>query len=308
MSELQFNWPLDIARSQTEQAEWLQAELAYGERERANVSSALERLQITHPLLGQEVEVWGRTLTEGLGEDGRLSNALRIPPTREATKARGTYVGFDVIDTYDPELEATVPKVVHVVRTVVYNERIAFRWIRQTSGFDYVLVEGSDINPVRPINAHSLKDLHGDKPLEALRGLVADERRAKPERVRALGELANILFAQSPAYETPLHHQRISMVNSLGLLEGRVARAYDFAVVANDQRLEEHGDVGLSSMHVLEQVRPRYLEAAPTYTRTYDKEGNAKIVLSDPLELYLRSTRSNDGSALVPLKNVTILS
>lgn len=92
----------------------------------------------------------------------------------------------------------------------------------------YFCVDGSDIRPVEPYNAHSLKDLKGDFWTQELERVVLDDRLSAKAALEGLTKvLLGMLNSRSPHTQS-MNHQRLSYLNSLGFFDDKMTTSSEF--------------------------------------------------------------------------------
>jgi hypothetical protein len=292
--------PLDIVRDVNDRAR----ELDHIASKRITSEESFEvfrdevhDLDTYNPLMNQEVVGWGTTLTilADCGED--LGTRLALPPKDKTVKTTGVYIGYCVKLIYDLEFEQLEHRVVHMVRTGKDQYGDEYGNIHTVTKYTYISVVDGEIEPVLPINAHSFKDLEGDDVIKGFNEIVFDDKENRFGKVKRLGYLANRVLVNLD-HQTDRNHQRVSYLNSLGLLEGAMILTRDYVKGDKDSLLK--GEVSdHSDLSSLMELNPVIFDTAPGYERQRDK-----IILRETPELYARAVLPNGEPVMAPLKNV----
>lgn len=302
MSETQVQGPLDKARGiarQIEEIDGFTTELLLECPEAAeDVEQTLTGLNAAHPLLGQEVIIYGTSLT--ISMEGLDGYPFALPNERagELTKQHGTYEGLSVHYVFDGNQEAHYPALMHTIYTGSSQRVLDDCGDRQQMHYyDYVLVRGSEVVSALPLSAHSFRDLASDRVIGEIDRIAIDEHRSAAEKVSNL-RFMNQVLANLEA-EDELNHQRVSYINSLGLLDG-------VSMLINDMIITDQHDPGTvlymsqpSEPPVL--LRPNMFTLAPGYDRLADGQ---PPLMGGPPELHARITLADNQAMLAPLKNV----
>ncbi|MDB5164489.1 MAG: hypothetical protein JWL89_115 [Candidatus Saccharibacteria bacterium] len=327
MSEALFNGPLDVARRFTSYAVKLD-ELATtcpdpdGDSYIA-LQNKLFDFNADNPLLYQAVEIRGTVLTSSLGEDG-TQNLLSLPPAisailkpaeepnkeptmsiwlpspHEDSSVEGEYWGLDLRRVYDPQLDQTATRIVHVIKTGTSQN-----WDEQqvnlvtTEHCTYVGVEDSDIQVTAPILAHSHQDLSSYLVYEQCEDILTSDLQPR-QLIRNIGKLANKFLAQEDI-EPTIHNQFVSWLNATQLMEGIQLRAPDVAIATRENFSSGHDVEYRETVHGTVVTSP-LLDYGPGYYKL--PEGMAAT--TDTLELYATVLVDIDSDKIVfmPLGNV----
>ncbi len=312
--------PLDLVRQLNAEAGDLDVYAEY-DMQSGNLSRQ-ERLQKevyhinqNHPLIDRRVFVHGRVITPAIDEEnGELLPSLPYDPSEKLEDMfdvsdellpylidehqdtiEGEYKGYKIFRVLNPRSHEWEHRVVH---------KLAVGEGQYTDGFgkdvvetynDFVCAWESSIDPVEPIDAHSLVDLQDDKIVNnAFDGIAYSEKYSRAEAIKKIGCLATRIFSKYKD-DKYLNHQRISYLNSIGLLEDVVVRAKDFEIGG-----AQYGYTSPSNKNVME-FDEGYFVLSPGYKRT--REG-IPYILSGRLELFIKSWINKDSYAKVPMSNI----
>lgn len=301
--------PLDLTRHINEEAARLDVfadNLMSNKNATEGFLKEIETLDETHPLLGQDVIAYGNSLTMSVvSEDsGLYISPLALPPeNRGIDRVRGTYNGLYVklVDTnaeMDDEDKYSY-RVVHGIRgeTTGYTDILGHNHVQIENVF--ICANGAEITPTEPINAHSLIDLKNDKIIEhVIEKFAFKERMPKKERIRKIGKIATEAFTNL-RFEEAKNHQRVSYLNSLGLLDGFDVLVRDCRMVKDDN-YDIVDTVAFSNMDSMYNVEAGHFVLSPSYVRV----GAYRFkVQEEKLDLCIR-TDTTEYTFLVPVKNV----
>lgn len=315
--------PLDLVRQLNDKAgEYdVYATLSMqDEYEAPKFQQQVHNLNASHPLIGEEVSVYGDAITSSIDEEGREFTGVVSPAMngdspelvrvdREYLDGAigehhmpvvGEYAGYEIWKAFDIKQGAWVHRVTHKVSvgSVEYVDPY---------GNDHLITQnrsvcalGSKIFPVNPVNAHSLRDLRDDKVVHyAFDNIVFHPDNSPVDAIIKIGKIARKVF--SGDRENPeLNHQRISYLNSMGLLDGISILTRDFLQVTG---YPSEGDVTSQPVQTerFVQIEPGFFVLGKKYHR--DTQGN---VYCKPGEIDLGvKTPTGDGEAIVvPVPNI----
>ena len=253
-------WPLDTTRQIAEQATELDDHMFLCvDLPNFNVAAkhALAEFNSHSPLIGQHVYLYGTLLTSSI--NGDMENGIDYYPLANPASAvmdyseeitadtmqaavQGVYDGLELWPVYDPEFDRVDQRIVHTVQngSVHFYEGPMTSYLR--SSFNYVLVGGSEIYPVKPVDTHSYVDLRNDKVRKAVDSVLAEHKGlSKPVVAKAVGKLLNQMIPVMEESDRELNLQRLSYVNSHDLLSGLTAVTNDFVVGSRDTLQKEDG-------------------------------------------------------------------
>jgi hypothetical protein len=302
MSEIRAQGPLDIARQINKTAARVDAVgqeyLDRNPDETGAIIQQLNALNYTHPLAGQEVEVFGISLTISVGEDEPVPYAL--PVDRKPGIMRGIYNGVTLRTLYDPEEDKYASKLAHMLYTGTGEMELdQYGNLHQTHFYNYVSLYGSEVTPVLPLNAHSLEDLEDDPIAQLVDHIMFDENTTDLEKIKRLGNYVNrALRKQEFSDEKAMNHQRVSYINSMGLHHNLKLAVNDIVLGDADDESDEFSLVSLSGQANIIPVR---FEIASGYELV---PGGEEALAGGPPELYARTNLPDGRPLLAALKNV----
>lgn len=320
MSEM-YNGPLDIVRQKNNEAielDFEAAKLITDEDSFEVVRSVVHALDEGNPIMGQEVVVYGDVIT-ARELDGGKKKRLELPPKdttlklplAKTVRIRGVYRGFSIRGVYDAEWDQTEYRVLHMVNTgtnrVIYGDDVGYIHDHSIQQNSYILIPGSEVVPELPLNAHSFDDLKEDEMIEDLAEIAFREFNTKFEVVKDLSAFTNEALMDK-SHEEDMNHQRISYLNSLGLLVGARLLTRDLFVGDKDeletlQAKNPEEEIKFNDPSNLGEVTPEIFELARGYEWVDDK----KILFRETVELYIKGTAEvgqRVRSVLVPLKSI----
>lgn len=310
MSETLNNGPLDLAR---------QINLEAMELDRfARYESGLEDVDIYNdfvqtvlslderqPLMKQPVIVYGSQVTLSLELDDAtgllLTRPMAIAPEQESPPVSGIYAGLAVKPVYDSRKDKTFYRVVHTIYTgsspCIADEHGN---MQQTHFHEYVLAEGSDVVPRRPLNAHSHRDLDNDGVVSAIDRIAFQADVDIHHTIRRIGDMTTKAISRREN-EANLNHQRISYLNSLGLLEG-VALVTPDLVMGDKDKYEADGELTFSETSVKLVVYPDFFQIANGYDRIPGPPG---VLLGGAPTLFIEGNLEDGQAVMVPFAGIT---
>lgn len=310
MSEFIAQGPLDLARSLNYEASSIDAELRVMTQTNTSpqykrvVEEEIERLNGLHPLIGSKVIAYGAELSPSI-EEGRLSRFMTIPMQHkrsewpECKPEAGTYHGYFLMPAVDSVSQAETYTLAHrVAKSQRWSVSASTGERHEITSFSYVSALGSELVPVLPKNAHSLEDLASDNVVRGFDQIVFGEDDIA-NKLRAIGNLG-MRALTNLRYEDEMNQQRVSYLNSLGILDGQYIVARDMLVENGDGRID-FDSLNVSSSEQLIEVAPKLFDTA----HAYDRDDAGKVeVYPDSVDLYAWGKAANNLTVLVPLRNV----
>ncbi len=303
--------PLDLVRSLNNEASSMDAELRVMTRD--NTSSArerkvkeeIERLNSAHPLVGSKVVAYGAELFPSIEEGGALAPLMTIPIQHkrsewpDAKPEAGTYHGYFLMPAIDSVSQTETFTLAHrVAKSQRWFVKASTGERHEITNFSYVSALGSELVPVLPMNAHSLDDLADDNVVKGFDEIAFSDNDIV-EKLRAIGSLGKRALTNL-RFDEEMNQQRVSYLNSLGILDGRYIIASDMLVENGDGRID-FDSLNVSSANQRIQVAPKLLDLAHAYER--DDTGGVEV-REDMVDLYAWGKAANDLTVLVPLRNV----
>lgn len=265
---------------------------------RDEINYELALLNQGHPYLGREVEVTGLKMTTSMDEEGNM-HAQSMPPDQEKFTQSGIYAGYTLVTPYDPHSEEKFYRVAHTLDLYQQTYLDEFGNKRSTTYRAYIFADESEIYPSDPIDAHSFKDLKDDPEIEEINVFAFDERMDRATILRRIAYVANGFLRKE--WDTLENLQRISYINSLGLLDEGIIYARDMVV---PNAIDQNGNTcGLyTPTNELHRLRPYGFTIAQKYFRK--PQG---IVGADRVELFIEGVQDAGYMALVSAKNTLLL-
>jgi hypothetical protein len=255
-------------------------------------------------MIGSQVKVRGLVLTMSADEE-RVYRALTMPPDREKVITTGTYLGFSIRTVSELEGDDCTFRLTHAVDTGMrqyeneVGHPVAIREI------DYVCATGAVLEPLLPVNAHSLVDMANDPLLRIVEEVMLDSSMPDEQKVRYVGAKANqyIIEHHEDDFAAPqkgLNMQRASYLNETGLFSGLVLEATEVVIADNRQGFAKQDLSGCDFLDAPVYMAPEFIDLLPGYTWMPDGE----IIPNAPPELYA-SVSNDDQICYVPLRCVT---
>jgi hypothetical protein len=170
--------------------------------------------------------------------------------------------------------------------------------------YEYVFVQGSDVEPVRPANGHSLEELAGDGVTAQIDEISFNDTLDLHQKVSRICACMNKVLEHTAWLEDDLNHQRISYINSLGLFAGTSIFTRDLLLADKDTYLSS-GQIQFTDMSLSVEVLPYMIDAAPGYRRGERPEA---ITLEHCPELFVAATLTDGQPVMAPLKNIERIS
>lgn len=324
--------PIDVARQINAEATdvdgLMKSVLVPTSEDNQFINTMLGELQGRHPLLGREVIAYGKQLTStmrdlfnyshngaGYGENDEEEDDVTedttlltvpdqvpyaMPPEDKTSRVLGYFIGFGIRTVYYPEVQAFCDEVVNVVQTGEYNYMDEFgSSIRKITYADFC-VSGSELVPVLPIGAHSLDELKNDKFIQEVDQFVADPEIDRIRRLQGVVDMFNSMCAKESDPEvTDLIHQRVSYINSLGLLDNLVITTDELALVdrSGEPPYAIESGTPVVSLTQVVQFDPYFLFASPSYLKLSDEE----VKSGYPVKLFAARETNDDKIMLVRL-------
>ncbi|MGI9027636.1 MAG: hypothetical protein ACR2FM_02200 [Candidatus Saccharimonadales bacterium] len=255
-----------------------------------------------NPLMGQDVSIYGDTLTISIDPDTKEIKAMVLPPGGPRIVPRGRYYGYNIKKVYDPDNERPLYCVVHMLQGKAKGFWDEYGNHHLVTDYMYVRAANSEIVPTVPVNAHSIKDLSRDEAFEDLMCLAFDRSSSRLETIQRVGSFANKLLIEEEN-EVEKNHQRISYLNSIGLLEGLRILTRDIAVA--DMEEEESTVTEFSNLEKILEVEPIYLQSECSYQRV---NNNTQVQVSATKELYVHGKLLDGRTVMTPLRSILSVS
>lgn len=304
MRELSPKGPLDIARIVNEEAEALDdmltdAIIDTDQLDSASLRDLILDLDRQHPLMGQEVKVYGMQLSIGMDEDGGVMPVTFAPDLSNGGAAEGIYQGFAICSVYIPKVDEDVDVVCHRIKTGETTYLDQFQHQITKEFLTYVCVFGSEVIPKLPVNAHSLEDLYKDRLLAEVDKLVWQDDTLDPCTVKTIGRIANRVLA-AEEYREEINYQRVSYLNQLGLFQDMIVTTRDIAIATRDDFISGKNIAFSDPNTDPVELQPYMLDILPGYMRV----GDSGILLGGPLELFAHYPAGEDKIIFIPMKLV----
>jgi len=280
----------------------------------------VEALNANHPLIGEEVIIYGNVLSVSFGEMGEACTAV-VPYNIEEDSSGlarvdreylaevmgehhvpvvGEYKGYDDWRVFDTKTQEWSYRITHKVAKEIVEYTDPYGADHSVTNNTFVYAWGSKIFPIDPVNAHSFEDLKNDKIVQhGFDSIAYDEHLDRPEAIVKIGQIARKAFS-GPIDQPELDHQRISYLNSLGLLEGLSVLTRDYLNVSGFGD-ELKVSIPSPSDQPCTQIEPGFFVLAESYGRdkmgqVFYKRGQRDLCIKTPVD---------DGAAVVvPVPNI----
>lgn len=293
--------PLDVARAINSEATELDTLIRdkLGDKTMElwnDVKAVASGLSERHPLTGEDVIVYGLPVTFSVGGDDE-PRPLAITANHEYRAVTGSYRGIVMLEVHDPKAEVAQFRLLHQIYTgssALVSD--AFYNMDQKHFYDYVLVHGSEVVAVDPVNAHSLIDLERDRITAQVDEIVLDETKDPAKRVNEVGLLLNEVLGSEE--ENELSQQRVSYLNSLGLLK-EVVILTDDLVLGDKKAFESSPHLLFSEGSTDFEIYPERFQVALGYTRFAD----GSILPGGAPELYVEGELKDGQLVFAPMKS-----
>lgn len=249
----------------------------------------LKALSLDHPLYGAEVFVSGVPLTAAAETDENDETRMvprTITPANlidEEYSLRGVYYGYTVQTAYSLEEERTLNVIVHTLQVddkISYYDELSNYVTITPMGF--VTTEASSIEPVYPMNDHSLVDLEDCSVIEAFDETLLNESFSVERKIRTLGQIANKYFKSEPD-KRDLHIQCASYLNGTGIARNVQVLGTDYMTVDREEYLAgDKAPTALSKLDKGVKITSPVFDALTGYTRN-----GSKVAFLQPPQLFL---------------------
>lgn len=316
MAEIIHPWPMDINRrigieaARLDRVARSHPNLGEGEAY-SDLLDMLHEKEYSQPLMNQEVVVYGTPLTFSMDYDEGIDmielQPMAVAAQKEYVESRGVYRGLTLKQVYDADQDKVSHRVVHMIWTgsgpAVSDE---FGNMHQTHYYEHVLVDGSDIVPYHPVNAHSLIDLSDDKAIDWIDAFLSEDHQSHSHVISGLGSLMNVILEEFED-EADLNHQRVSYINSYNLLNGVVVLTDDFVIGGREVYEKQDPEKGVDfsmpgeGSEVVE-IDPYFFQLAHGYHR-FDSVVDPILTGGAP-ELFIEGRLGGGEPAMAPLKSV----
>lgn len=266
-------------------------------------SNAVFELTDQNPLMNQEVIVYGRQLTMSAGDEGLTP--FVSGPDEGGDRVKGMYSGLAVLLVYDSATDTESLRVAHMIYTgssdAVFDK---FGHKDQKHFYEYVCVQGSDLEPVQPANGHSLEELADDAVTAEIDKISFDEASGLHEKISRICACMNKVLERTAYLEDDLNHQRISYINSLGLFAGTSVFTRDL-LLADKETYLTSGQILFTDMARSIEILPYRIDAAPGYRRGRRPED---VTFEPCPELFVAATLTDGQPVMAPLSNIERIS
>lgn len=262
------------------------------------IRAEVKGLSIAHPNRGQEVKIYGDVLTISIHSENRVIEPLSLPPKGPRPVPYGTYRGYAVMSAYNPDTDEHQYGLFHVLQGKTNEFWDNRRWHHMVTEHTYVSVLESEVAPIYPIDAHSMKDLSLDDEIEDFTALAFDESCSQLQKLRQIGSLTNKRLIKQEG-QIDKNNQLISYLNSIGLLDGVTIVTRDIAYAESEEG--ECNVTGISNLSQTVEVKPLFLQSEQSYQRINKNTG---VKISSTKELYVNGHIAGNKQVLTPLKSI----
>jgi hypothetical protein len=296
--------PLDLVREINEKAADLdllamKAEILNKDDLR-QIQMAINEFDEAHPLMDQEVVVYGTSLRMNADLDPTTHGLLLPADNQEYEPVRGIYRGFAMRPTYHTEQEYVSHRVVHMVRTGVseYYNRY-YSYVTEVI-FGYTCAYDSEVLPAEPLNAHSLVDLAQDDVIDNIDKIAYGRDRSTAVCVKAIAEYVNKILVDREQ-EAEKNHQRVSYLNSLKLLSG-LEMCVDKIIVANDRNeyINNSPKIDVYELSAITPVASDVIDILPSWLET----PSGDVLPGGQPELCFVASTNDKRKAFMPLSKI----
>jgi|GEM_PF-2164578 len=311
MARTNYSSPLDEIRRLNEAARNMEVlAVECPEEALANGSQfdeLIKKLDLQHPLLEEEVIVYGSPLIPCADADGNM-HPLSLAadeysmPTEEKMGIRGIYYGLGMRPAYSQDLNKVIPVAAHLVMTGQYQYADEFYNWYNKKNIEHIWVVGSEIVPVLPVHGHNLYDLRKDALIEKFNSIAFEGTASVPDIVRQLGAVANDVLGGDDGFNIERTRQRISYLNSLELLSSLVLTSTEVVVGNRDSYLAGEADeLGIVDKTTPLKMRGGMFDALPGFKRLPDDSIN---FAGRAPELFVVGSYYEGAHTFMPVKDI----
>lgn len=323
MSEFIAQGPLDLVRAINNEASQLDVLLGRAASEEVDDNSIrlsldkIKRFDEHNPLINNKVMLGGMVLTPGASEESftglmmpsselqRQYESGMLDGTSEYTEVGGLYRGYYLMKVYDPDRDEIVHRVTHMVVHEGHQRTEMDIFGRLVSVVDcsHVCAEGVKVDPVLPINAHSLEDLKNDEAISIFERLI---KARDPEVVaRRIGYYAHQALSKDSESNQGLNKQRASYLNSRGILNGHRIVTNEFLVGDVSEFMKDPRKIlGISQEEYNRVIIPEMLDWSYKYDRASDSEVD---IDTKSVELCVVGENDQGQRVAAPLRKIVTL-
>jgi hypothetical protein len=228
--------PLDVVREINQQAEALDMLMMesgeIGKTEANFIVDTIDELDSQHPLLNQEVIIFGQLLHPNTQyEPSHNGMPFLVMPVEgeRSPQVKGIYRGLEVRPVYVDEHEYMTDRIVHLVDIFAQRGFDRHFYPVKTDIQNSVCAYGSEVVPFSPVNAHSLIELKNDRVVAQIDEIAFSDKGSVAEKLGAIGVLMNAVLKNSE-FDEDRNRQRVSYINSLELLRSVYVSAPDLVL------------------------------------------------------------------------------
>lgn len=316
MSERIYDGPLDRVRAIEDDAllvDWAVAEQGVEPEEEDEYLERIKQLTLDHPYLYKEVIVYGEPLTRSMDSDQHelALRLLTLPGDGghghldRINQTKGIYRGYAIKDIYDSLNDTYTQRLVHAVHVAQtrIEEIDEYHDIVTTtrSHMNYFTFMESVVIPALPLNMHSLEDLAKDGSMIHI-DEVAFAGTGTFETIRNIGLLANKILERNEWDELAGERsmQRVSYINSLGLLEGIDVLSEYMVVTSIDRPFHPLETTYCESDEGVIRFQGGIFDIGPRY----DNLSTGEFLPGGAPELYVKIETSAEQAIYTPVRSI----
>lgn len=311
-----YSGPLDRVRAIEDEAllvDQVVAEQGVGPEEQDEYLERIQQLTLNHPYLYKEVIIYGEPLTISMDSNQYepTFHLLTLPGDGgrghldRTSQTKGIYRGYAIKYVYDSLNDTYAQRLVHAVH--VAQTRIeeideyhdAVTTIR--SHMNYFTFMESVVIPALPLNMHSLEDLAKDGSMIHI-DEVAFAGTDTFETIQNIGLLANKILERNEWDELAGERsmQRVSYINSLGLLEGVDVLSEDMVVTSIDRPFHPLETVYCKSDEGVIRFQGGIFDVGPRYNNL----STGEFLSGGAPELYVKVETSTEQAMYTPVRSI----
>ncbi len=316
MSERIYNGPLDRVRAIENEAliiDETAAKHGIKPEEQGKYLERVQKLVLSHPYLYKEVIVHGEPLTRSMDSDQyeQTFHLLTLPGDGghghldRINQTKGIYRGYAIKDIYDSLNDTYTQRLVravHVAQTRI-EEIDEYHDVVTTirNHINYFTFTESVVIPALPLDMHSLEDLAKDGSMIHI-DEIAFAGTGAFETIQNIGTLANKILERNEWDELAGERsmQRVSYINSLGLLEGTDVLSEDMVVTSIDKPFHPRETTYCESDEGVIRFQGGIFDVGPRY----DNLSTGKFLPGGAPELYVKVETSAEQAIYTPVRRI----
>lgn len=306
-----YSGPLDRVRAienEAYQIDWAVAEHGVKREHRQEYTDYLNLLESIHPYIGREVVVYGEPLSWSIDIDSDITYSLILPGDGgrghddRINQTKGLYRGYAIKHVYDSLNDMQTQRLVHAVQTGQTKEINDYHNLVTTQFIDYFTFTESVVTPTIPVDIHSFEDLKKDGSMTQIDEAAFSED-DRYTTIQNIGIVASRIFGCSDWRDSSANErnrQRVSYINSLGLLNGVGVLTRDM-VVTNIESAFHPDATNYYGLDGDLRINDSIFDIGPSY----EKLSTGEFLPGGPSELYIKVEHSAEHAIYTPVRRLT---